>query len=232
MAFTSPPTAVTGAVIESADINVFRDNDNWFNALVPAPTGADQLLRSSSTSAAGFVNDGDGSGIDADLLDGQHGSYYATAAGLAAVEAAAFPSGVGAWVRKASEIPTGFTRESALDGRIPVGAGTTFTVTYVEETNYGSSWSHGHFNGDHEHSAANLGVSGTSGGPNGGTKNVQAGGSSQVSQETHTHDQGSLDVTGYTDGMKQLSTHSAVSIPTSSDPWTIPSRAVVWIRRD
>ena len=55
MPFTSPPTAVTGAVIESADINVFRDNDNWFNALVPAPTAAGQLLRSTSTSAAGFV---------------------------------------------------------------------------------------------------------------------------------------------------------------------------------
>ena len=56
MAFTSPPTAVTGAVIEAADINVFRDNDNWFNALMPAPTGANQLHVSSSTSAATWTS--------------------------------------------------------------------------------------------------------------------------------------------------------------------------------
>lgn len=221
MAFTSPPTAVTGAVIESADINVFRDNDNWFNALVPAPTGADQLLRSSSTSAAGFVNDGDGSGIDADLLDGQHGSYYATASGLAALEASAFPSGVGAWVRKASEIPTSFTRESALDGRIPVGAGTTFTVTYVEETNYGSSWSHGHTGGAHTHNASALGVSGNTGTP---SDTEAAGGSGSVAADGHKHNQGTIDVTGTTD--------SGGAVATSSDAWTIPSRAVVWIRKD
>lgn len=224
MAFTNPPTAVTGAVIESADINVFRDNDNWFNALVPAPTGAGQLLRSTSTSAAGFVNDGDGSDLDADLLDGQHGSYYATAAGLAAVEAAAFPSGVGAWVRKASEIPTGFTRESDLDGRIPVGAGTTFTVTYVEETNYGSSWSHGHTGGAHAHNASALGVSGNTG-TESNSADVQTDSSGdEAAASAHTHNQGTIDVTGATD--------SGGAVATSSDAWTIPSRAVIWVRKD
>lgn len=234
MAYVTPFLATTNAVISSADCNAgYRGNIMRLREMLPDPGAAGRLLRSlgsGSAATADWVEDGAGSEIDADLLDGQHGSYYATAAGLAAVEAAAFPSGVGAWVRKASEIPTGFTRESALDGRIPVGAGTTFTVTYVEETNYGSSWSHGHFNGDHEHSASALGVSGNTGGPD-RSVTKDSGGTNAAAQD-HVHDQGSLDVTGYTDGMKQLSTHAAVSIPTSSDPWTIPSRAVVWIRRD
>lgn len=217
MSFTSPPTAVTGAVIESADINVFRDNDNWFNALLPAPSGAGQLLRSSSSSAAGFVNDGAGSEIDADLLDGQHGSYYATASGLAALEASAFPSGVGAWVRKASEIPTGFTRESALDGRIPVGAGTTFTVTFVEETDYGSSWAHQHTVAAHQHT-----YSGTAGATSNTNGEYTNGGKSAVQVE-HTHPYS---------GTTTLFPSDASPTNTSSTAWTIPSRAVVWIRKN
>lgn len=213
MAFTSPPTAVTGAVIESADINVFRDNDNWFNALVPAPTGTGQFLRSTSTSAAGFVNDGAGSDLDADLLDGQHGSYYATASGLAALETSAFPSGVGAWVRKASEIPSGFSRESDLDGRIPIGAGTTFTVTFVEETNYGSSWAHDHTMA-HTHTVTGTTQSESD------NENTSGTGGNTVPADNHTH------------YLNALPTSGSSAANTGSTSWTIPSRAVVWIRKN
>jgi hypothetical protein len=203
-------------VIESADINVFRDNDNWFNALLPAPSSAGQFLRSTSTSAAGFVNDGAGSDLDADLLDGQHGSYYATASGLAALEASAFPSGVGAWVRKASEIPTGFTRESALDGRIPVGAGTTFTVTFVEETDYGSSWSHQHTVAAHQHT-----YSGTASATSNTNGEYTNGGKSAVTTD-HAHPYS---------GTTAMFPADVTPTNTSSTSWTIPSRAVVWIRK-
>lgn len=53
--FTTPPLAVTGAVIAAADINVFRDNDNWFNQLIPQPISANMFLLSSSTAAAAWA---------------------------------------------------------------------------------------------------------------------------------------------------------------------------------
>jgi hypothetical protein len=249
MPFTAPPTAVTGAIITAADINVFRDNDNWFNALVPAPTGAGQLLRSISTSSAGFVNGGAGSGIDADLVDGQHASALLARAnhtgtqapstispqgagsGLdadlldgqqaSAIIAAAFPSGLGGWVRKASEIPSGFARETALDGRVPIGAGTTAGVTFVEETNYGSSWGHQHQNGWHLHYAAELGIAGQTSTP---TENEAAGVSGGlVAADGHKHNAGSLDVTG--------TTGYSGGEDTTSTTWIFPSRAVVWVRK-
>jgi len=50
------------------------------------------------------------------------------------------PSGLVAMVRTAAEIPSGWSRETLLDGRLPVGAGTTFSNTFVEATNYGAYW--------------------------------------------------------------------------------------------
>lgn len=53
---------------------------------------------------------------------------------------AGVPSGAIVLFRTAEEIPAGYTRESNLDGRIAVGAGTTFGQTFVQGTNYGTSW--------------------------------------------------------------------------------------------
>jgi hypothetical protein len=69
------------------------DNTNFGSLLLSAMTGSAAecyLIRYSSQSIQNVVrlwdssNDGSGSGLDADLLDGQHGSYYATASGLTA----------------------------------------------------------------------------------------------------------------------------------------------------
>lgn len=80
-------------------------------------------------------NDGAGSGLDADLLDGQSSAFYATAA-------SAVPTGLIAAFAIAAQIAAGWVRYTLLDGRMPIGAGTTFSVTYVENTQYGSSWAH------------------------------------------------------------------------------------------
>lgn len=216
------------------------------------------------------LNQGAGSGLDADLVDGQHGSYYlaranhtgtqspstispqgsgsgldadtvdglnptATPAAGAIPKAdgsgkldgwvtasGGVPTGLGGWVRQASEIPTGYSRETNLDGRIPVGAGTTFSTTFVELTNYGAAWSFTPTDSGHVHSGAGLGVSGSTGAPSASNGLGNNGGVSAPTT-THTHDQGSLDVTGSTD--------SAAAAVTSTT-WTIPSRGVVWVRKN
>lgn len=86
--------------------------------------------------------DGSGSGFDADLLDGQEGAYYATATSVAAIKAV--PSGLIAAFANAAGIAPGWSRFTNLDGRIPVGAGTTFGQTFVEGASAGSSWAHLH----------------------------------------------------------------------------------------
>jgi hypothetical protein len=83
-------------------------------------------------------NDGSGSGLDADLLDGHDTSFFATATGLAAINQV--PSGLGGFFATAAGIATGWTRYSAADGRMLVGAGTTFSVTYTENTAVGANW--------------------------------------------------------------------------------------------
>lgn len=84
------------------------------------------------------ANDGIGSGLDADLLDGADSTYYATAAGLAAVNQV--PSGMIAAFRTAAAIPAGWTRFTDGDGRMLVGAGTTFSQTFTENTAVGANW--------------------------------------------------------------------------------------------
>lgn len=54
------------------------------------------------------------------------------------------PSGLIAAFATAAAIAAGWTRYTALDGRIPVGDGTTFSQTFTQGNNYGSSWAHNH----------------------------------------------------------------------------------------
>lgn len=133
---------------------------------------------------------------------------------------AAVPSGLIGLFRTAAAIASGWARETDLDGRIAVGAGTTFTVTYVEATNYGAGWSHTHTDSGHAHSGSSLGVSGVTGAPSG--TSTRADGANAVASADHTHDQGTLDVSGNT------ANGTAVI---SSDAWVIPSRAYVYARK-
>jgi hypothetical protein len=82
-------------------------------------------------------NDGTGSGLDADLLDGHDSSYFATAASVAAI--VGVPSGIIAAVPTAAQIPSGWSRYSNGDGRFLIGAGTTFSQTFNENNNWGAS---------------------------------------------------------------------------------------------
>lgn len=84
------------------------------------------------------------------------------------------PSGLIAAFANAGSIASGWTRFTSLDGRIPVGAGTTFSQTFTEGASAGSSWAH-------QHGATGLSTAGASGGA------VNSGGGSTASPTGHTH---------------------------------------------
>lgn len=109
-------------------------------------------------------NDGAGSGLDADTVQG---------VSLSSLNQV--PSGLIGAFRTAAAIAAGWTRFTDGDGRLLVGAGTTFSVTYTQDTAYGSSWAHGHA------ISFNTGTSTTAGGT------VQAGGSSSADPQNHVH---------------------------------------------
>lgn len=64
----------------------------------------------------------------------------AVAASGYALVADKVPSGLIAMFRTAAAIPSGWTRETNMDGRIPVGAGTVGGVTFTEFANFGTTW--------------------------------------------------------------------------------------------
>lgn len=210
MVFTIPPTAVVGAVVDEEYTNVFSDNDNWFNGLLPAPGAANQVPISTSTSAAawGFTDTpqiANGAGTATTLGTGSVTSAKFAAGNVTegkltgAVAELLLASGPIGWFRTAAEIPTGWTRESNLDGRMPVGAGTTFSTTFTEATNYGSSWSHLHA------------VAIDTGGPLAVIVNIEGGSQTEAAPQHHTH---------------------AITGNTASTAWQIPVRAVVFARKN
>jgi hypothetical protein len=159
-------------------------------------------------------NDGSGSGLDADTVDAIQG---------ATITAGLVPTGMIAAFPLAVSIPAGWTRYTNLDGRIPVGDGTTFSVTFTQGNFYGSSWSHGHTGPLHGHTSAALTVTGSTGTEsNSATFQSGVGASGAASAHTHpaTSSGGTLDVGGSTD--------NGGNSATSTDQWLPLMRAIVW----
>jgi hypothetical protein len=169
--------------------------------------------------------------LHADILDGAHASTAPSAGAIPIADAGgtlddwvtpsagSVPAGVGGWWSGvAATIPAGWTRATALNGRVPVGAGTTFGQTFVEGTPYGTAWSHSHTQPAHAHAAASLGVGGTTGGPS--STGTGGGTGASFADGSHTHVSGGLDVSGSTDGATPT---------TDATTWLIPMFAVVWI---
>lgn len=82
-------------------------------------------------------NDGAASGLDADLLDGVQGSGYA-------LVDRGVPAGAIVFFETLAELTAagaGWSRYTAADGRLLVGAGGSASAqTFTEATNYGSTW--------------------------------------------------------------------------------------------
>lgn len=213
MAVTAPPTAIDGTPIASAHVNILRDNDNWFGGLLQNPTAAGQVPISTTLSEAvyGFLapaNITDGSVGTNQIADGAVGILQTTAGAVdltiiaASLLATLVPSALGAWVRTAAEIPSGWARETNLDGRFAVGAGTSYGVTFVEETNYGSTWTHAHVM-----SSAGAAVFGPESASD--AVNFLSGGGSAATTPTHPH---------------------ALTGSVDNTTWVVPSRAYVACR--
>jgi len=150
--------------------------------------------------------------LHADILDGSHASTTPSGGAIPIADAggkldawvtpsgaAGIPAGVGGfWDGVIATIPAGWTRTTGLIGRVPVGAGTTFGQTFVEGGSYGTSWSHAHTSPSHAHSGASLSVSGSTGTPS--STGTGGGTGASFADGSHTHNQGTLDVGGNTDG--------------------------------
>jgi hypothetical protein len=108
-----------------------------------------------------------------------------------------------------------WTRETTLDGRLPIGAGTTFSQTFVEATNYGSNWQPGSILGI---SAGTLATVATS------TGNISSGfaregtGASIVAPD-HSHTIPALTITG------------SPTLSGTANTWFPPMRAGIFGRR-
>jgi hypothetical protein len=101
-------------------------------------------------------NDGTGSGLDAGSVIGKVPTVTPTASAIPIADAlgkldswitvggsgASVPSGLIAAFATAGAIAVGWARYTSADGRMLVGAGTTFLTTWSEGSAYGSSWSH------------------------------------------------------------------------------------------
>lgn len=124
-------------------------------------------------------------------------------------------------VPTAAQIPSGWSRETGLDGRVMVFDGTVFSNTFVENNSYGISWGHLHGHATtHSHPMAAAGVSGNTGGPSGTNTTGSTGNTS--ADGSHTHNQGSLDITGSSDAVGPGSTDAT--------SWQFPARAYVPVK--
>lgn len=245
MAWTTPFTAVVGAIAEATNWNTSgRDNLLHLRALLPDPTAASQILRSTSTAAASFANPSGDAVLSPGTVTGNSTASAIGSSGLipnrlvadsldATQVAAAFASssiplsvlstavqnklnssGLIFMVRTAAEIPSGWTRETSLNGRFAIGAGVSFGSTFVEATDYGSAWAHLHDLGSHTHAVASF---------NSSTSSLTTMVNFITPDQKHgAHGDHRHASTG---------TLSASTSNMSTTAWIPPSRAYVFVRR-
>jgi len=98
-----------------------------FSGAATKNIGIEHIYENSGSRGAGKVLGDDGTGF----------SWISLSSGVTM-------TGIVAAVRNAASIPSGWVRESGLDGRMMVFDGTVFSTTWTAENNYGASWSHAH----------------------------------------------------------------------------------------
>jgi hypothetical protein len=133
--------AVTSAELADTSVGTAKIVDGSINRakIANLAIGVNQL----DTNAVGAGHIIDGSVGTAEITDGavttnKIGDGQVTAAKLAS-GVGTVPSGLIAAVPTAAQIPSGWTRYTNGDGRLLIGAGTTFSQTFVENNNIGAS---------------------------------------------------------------------------------------------
>jgi hypothetical protein len=152
------------------------------------------------------------------------------------------PSGMIAAFRTAAEIASGWARETVMDGRLPVGAGTSFGQTFAEGTSYGGSWAHQHTSnsfGVTTSVSVSVSVNGSAiGGPSDNTGAPSASGGTvsgtpppSFGTNTHTHALNGVSLAVSASGSGSGSGSGSATGDTSNATWLPPMRAVVWARK-
>lgn len=221
-----------------------RDNLTHLRAILPDPAGSGRVLRSTSTSAASFANPSGDTVLSPGTVTGDSTASAISTGGLlpnrlvadsfdATQTSSAFASssitedllstavrnklifgGIIFLVRTAAEIPSGWSRETNLNGRLAIGAGVSFGSTFEEGTNYGSAWDHVHSLVSHTHGVSGFNSNNASGQT---MVNFSPDNSVQAAAVAHLHSlSGSLGSAGGN---------------MSTTAWIPPSRAYVYCRR-
>lgn len=120
------------------------------------------------------------------------------------------PPGAIVLVRTIAELTSwgaAWTQETSLAGRLPVGIGTSFSPSFAEATDYGTSWAHNHTGDDHTHTPG-VHFHSLSAHTHDLQSHTHAGASHTHDLQSHTHSGGS-----HTHGMGH--THP-IGLPTST----------------
>lgn len=180
--------------------------------------GGDALIPASVTATGQLVSNAAGvpplvvasgvqvANLNASQLGGHPASYFE---GLAA---AGVPSGV-ITAYDGVSAPGGWTFYTALNDRIPVGAGSTFTVN----TDVGSSWTH-------RHTGNTFGGSAT-----GGSGDNTAG---SATSNGVVSGPGSASAVGHSHSLSGVSFSASVGGDTTDTTWQPPMHVVNWIRKN
>jgi hypothetical protein len=130
------------------------------------------------------------------------------------------PNVVVGWDDLAANIPAGWTRFTAADGRLLIGDGTSLGVAWTLGTNYGTSWSHDHVTSSVTASSTFSGTGGT----------TAASGATQQSNVTTPNPAVSL-------GTHQHTFTPAGTVATTlsgnvgDTSWQPAMRGIIWIKR-
>lgn len=128
------------------------------------------------------------------------------------------PSGAVVWFETLAELTAagaGWARYTAGDGRLLIGAGTTFSQTFAEATNYGANWT----------PAISLGV-------NAGSLDV-AGSTDAAPTVTNAYTAGTASAAGlgHVHGSSGLSISGVPNLSGETTAWLPPARAGIWGRK-
>jgi hypothetical protein len=142
-----------------------------------------------------------------------------------------------------ANMPSGWSRYTAGDGRIIVGAGTTFGQTFTATNNYGASWAHQHPVSGVPVSVgvtvSSVSVTGTAtGGPSDNTgsssavNGLAAAGGVNLNTTGHTHPLSGVSLAVSASGSGSGTGTGSATGNTSDTTWLPPMRSLMYIRKN
>jgi hypothetical protein len=210
--------ALSAASVSAASATITAINAGSVNTTAFSTSDGTQVANLNASKVAGKIPTATPAAAALPLADGAgHLDAWVTAS-------AGVPSGLIAAFESAAAIAVGWARYTAADGRMLVGAGTTFGVTYLEANNYGASWAHKHAGNSYATSVTGS----ATGGPSDTTANSTAAngvasGAGNAAAHPHAHSLNGVSLA--------VAASGTATGDTTDASWVIPSRAVVWAQK-